>query len=165
MLRDLRDEVDVAVLGGTRTCLPPFARDALATAARPSPPIVVDTFASQDAIASLAGQIAAVANSEQAPWASARILCTSLLTQLPSQSDRQGLLEALGTHALGIMQYVDDGTVPCPSLGAVMAVVNQRPDSACSRYARRMRAQFNYEPNKILQDRCHGSAQEPPPFG
>lgn len=71
-----------------------------------------------------------------------------MLQQLPKLADRFALVEALGSHALGVVQYVDDATAPCPSIGAVAAITRRDADTACNRYARKVRAEFNYGPNK-----------------
>ena len=70
------------------------------------------------------------------------------LTTLPILADRVEILERLGSYSLGPLQYVDDTSTPCPSVGAVRAVLGPQPLSACSKYARRMRAVFNYGPGK-----------------
>ena len=70
------------------------------------------------------------------------------LAKLRFLSDRLMLLKFLGQTGLGPRQYVDDMTAPCPSAGAVAAVLSPLQDAACSECCRRARAQTNYEPNE-----------------
>ena len=55
---------------------------------------------------------------------------------------------------------------PCYSVGALVAVVRRDGDCACSRYARRMRAEFNYGPDKTAAMAMLGSpAPDPEQLG
>ena len=66
-------------------------------------------------------------------------------------------MERLGSNALGPLQYIDDLTAACPSLGALRAVLSNEPGSACSRYASKAKAAFNYGPNKTAAMALYGA--------
>ena len=55
---------------------------------------------------------------------------------------RVALAEATGSFHLPPVQFADDITTPCPSEGAVRAVISDECTSACSRYAFRIRNLF-----------------------
>jgi hypothetical protein len=69
-------------------------------------------------------------------------------------------VEATGSHHLPPVQFVDDITTPCPSAGAVRAVLSEEASSACSRRARAMKPQFNYGVGKTCALLIFGA---PPP--
>ena len=92
--------------------------------------------------------IHSAAKSDASPWPVAIERTVSSLAALPFLSDRLMLLELLGEEGIGPLQYIDDITVPCPCAEAVAAVLAPHPDSACSKYCSRVKAQMNYEPNK-----------------
>eukprot|EP00959_Pyramimonas_sp_CCMP1952_P253321 5292520-Pyramimonas_sp.AAC.1 len=58
------------------------------------------------------------------------------------------LLDRLGSGPLPPLQFVDDLTVAASSPGALRAIVSREPWSACPRYARRTRSQFNCKTGK-----------------
>ena len=53
---------------------------------------------------------------------------------------------------------MDDLTVACSSPGALRAIASSEPESACSRYAFRTRARFNYTSGKTAALAMCGSA-------
>ena len=144
LLRSFADELAKAVPGGTCALLPPFAREALMAAAAGSPAASLSAPPSElSAVAALVDRISSMADGDVEPWDNTKRLTISSLESLPKLADRATVLEQLGTHSLGPLQYVDDGTTPCPSVGAVHAVLGSVNSSATSRYAHWAKAQFN----------------------
>ncbi|CAK0875342.1 unnamed protein product [Prorocentrum cordatum] len=80
--------------------------------------------------------------------ASAEERLRGVFQRLPVEADRVALAEATGSFHLPPVQFVDDITTPCPSEGAVRAVISDESTSACSRYAFRMKSLFTYERDK-----------------
>ena len=59
------------------------------------------------------------------------------------------------------IQYVDDVTVTCSSVGALRAVMSPSIDSACARYALKTKSAFNYGVNKSAAMAMLGSPAIP----
>jgi hypothetical protein len=57
-------------------------------------------------------------------------------------------VELLGSSCIAPLQFLDDLTAACPSLGALRAVLSDEHSSACSRYAKKAKAAFNHGPDK-----------------
>ncbi|CAK0877688.1 unnamed protein product [Prorocentrum cordatum] len=93
-------------------------------------------------------EVSLLAAAEESPWPQARRFLRGVLSALSSQADRVAVTERLGAYHVESPQFVDDITTPCPSEGAVRAVLSEEEWSACSRYARRVRARFNYDRGK-----------------
>ena len=146
LLSWLRDEIQQVTAANTSAWLPKYAIRALAHVdleashvdfySRPSPVDALEPCVSrlQELMANAPTQ------------ASAEL--QTMINSLGSYADKCALLDAIGSFSLGPLQYVDDATVPCSSPGAVRAIVNKGGASACSRYAARTKAQFNYGKNK-----------------
>ena len=144
LLRFFADALVRAVPGGTCALLPPFAREALVLAAVQSPPASISAPPSAlGEVEELVRHINAVAAGDTDPWWVTKCSTVSGLAKLPKLADRALALEQLGSSPLGPVQYVDDATTPCPSIGAVHAVLGQDCTSATSRYARWAKASFN----------------------
>ncbi|CAK0907077.1 unnamed protein product [Prorocentrum cordatum] len=67
----------------------------------------------------------------------------------PTEADRAPVHVALRTDHLQPLQFSDDLSVAWRSPGALRAVLSAEPDSACSRFARAVRADFNYASGKM----------------
>ena len=149
MLRLLVGELDAAGLSSCSTWLPPFARKTIAAAAsirQPLPSCLGPTHA--PFMRHIADRAMTMASCEEAPWPLTVAFLVDTLAALPLLADRVAVLERLGTAFLCPLQLVDDITVACASPGAARSVCSQGPDSACSRYAKAVRAEFNYKPSK-----------------
>ena len=66
----------------------------------------------------------------------------ALVSGLPVLADRLAVVETLGRLKVGRLQYLDDSVTPCPSVGAVRAILDQTLRSASVRYAQWARAAF-----------------------
>ena len=158
LLRWLPDEIETLIGGGSRTFLPPFTREVLHRAALRSPPECTEAPPSVPlSVRDIVATTATCASEECAPWPNTQEFLVSLLATLPRLSDRIACMEQLGAHELGPQQYVDDLSVSCPSVGALVAVLAPTDHSACGRYARKARAAFNYGPGKTAAMAMHGS--------
>ena len=152
-LRWLADEVENVLPRGCASLIPPPYRRMLAeldaacpvpssAAAAPAPP------ASPGKLLGLAEEVVRVAAAEEPPWPLAQAHARRALAACAEQADRAAIVNALGTVPLPPVQYSDDLAAPCPSPGALRAIVSVEPSSARSLYARRTRAHFNYAAGK-----------------
>ena len=148
LLAWLRMEVDKVMPGGIRATLPSFACNALLIAEERQPASSYSDVPRTQVIDDIGEKLVCVAAQDRAPWNVTFKHVVDALVTLPSVSDRVGVLEYLGSDGLGPLQYVDDTTVPCPSAGAVRAVVAREQGSACSSYCRMTKSQLNYQPGK-----------------
>ena len=149
MLKRLGDEIEIAVPGGVRASLPPFVLRALELAAAGDPPSDFVAPPTGRAVSRpMADHVLRVAASESDPWPQTLTLIVRLLQNLPILADRLAFIEAVSSDSVSVVQYVDDTTAPCPSVGAVAAITRRDADSACRRYARWAKAAFNYGPSK-----------------
>ena len=148
LLRWLPDEIEKVLAGGARASLPPFARGCLIKAGEHWPPLDLSGVpGNPELLSSLVEGLTMLAHSETTPWPATQHRLVALLSNLPRLADRIALVERLGSCALGPLQYIDDLTAACPSLGALRAVLSNEADSACSRYASKAKAAFNYGPD------------------
>ena len=67
---------------------------------------------------------------------------------LEHHSDRVLFAELAGDIKLGAVQFIDDMTAPRHDAEHAVAIIGQHRNSACSRYAQKARASFNYVPAK-----------------
>ena len=139
--------------------LPPFARQACLQAAHLAPIQSFTSVPSVDpaTISTSAAGILFTSRSGADPWPLSRMALVDQLTALPNLADRAALVEALGHVGIGPCQYSDDLTAACPSPGAARAVLAPEPGSACTAYAMRARARFNYKPGKTAAMAVLGS--------
>ena len=149
LLRELADEVSRVQPYGCSAWLPPFAREVLdlATKARCPAPVHWSP-ALPERMHRLLAQVSAMVTEDSYPWPKVKRLVADTLMDLPIDADRAIAVDLLGDFRLGPVQFVDDLLVPCQSPGVAAAVCAPMPDSACSRYALRFKAQFGYGPGK-----------------
>ena len=141
-LADLAHEVEPQ---GCVACPPPFRRRILMAvdATWPAQDKFTPSQWHQSSLAAL-DRIKALARDEQAPWPRTQSEFCEVAKRMPAHADRVALVEALGHGSLGPLQFVDDLTVPCASPGAARGVCSSEPQSACSRYALAVKAEFKY---------------------
>ena len=160
LLKAYADLLCSAVPGGVAAVPPPFARAALAEAAAIRyPDMTAVSTASHAVLGEVFHQLLDVVCADRAPWHRASAAAAQLLATLVCQCDRAMVMEWLGTVRLGPMQFVDDASTPCPSIGAARAVLGMHQASACSRYATTYKAAFNYKPGKTA---CIALLDSPP---
>ena len=90
------------------------------------------------------GCIATCAQLDKPPWERTLQMATHRLISFPCLADRVAVIERLGSVWLGPVQYVDDLTTPCPSIGALRAILLRDGRSASDMYASTVKAEFNY---------------------
>ena len=145
LLKWLQQDVESTLTGGTCAWLPPFAREVLEEAAQIRPLSDLDSVPARYASLYMAArQIAAAADSDAPPWTQTKAVALQVLQRIPTLADRCQIIEILGTWKIAAIQYVDDLTAPCPSAGAVRAILRRDDGSVCDRYARKAKAEFNY---------------------
>ena len=144
---------------GCATWVPPVYRRACPVGVDPPPPFPLrpPSPPSVDAAAAIATSVSATALGEGAPWARAAAELAEWACGGATEADRAAAQDALGAEHLQPLQFSDDLTVPCPSPGALRAVVSAEPDSACSRFARAVRADFNCASGKTAAMAVAGS--------
>ncbi|CAK0859458.1 unnamed protein product [Prorocentrum cordatum] len=161
-LRGLADGLADVLPQGCSTIVPPFARAALLDAVEDAPPVHCAApprgELQLDGVVREASRLAAA---YMTPWPRARHFLSGALSELSSLADRIDVVERSGSHHLASPQFVDDIATPCPSEGAVRAVLSEEEWSACSRYARRVKGRFNYEKGKTAALPLLGA---PPPL-
>ena len=145
-LRDLADDIADVLPQGCSTVAPPFAREALLRAAEEAPPAQFEEPPrAESTFETIERELSRLASAKLPPWPQSGNFVLGVLQALPSLADRVAVLGRLGAFRMPPAQFVDAITTPCPSLGATRAVVSEEEWSACSRYARRVKARFNYE--------------------
>ncbi|CAK0886329.1 unnamed protein product [Prorocentrum cordatum] len=148
-LRGLADDIAKVLPEGCSTIVPPFARAALLDAEEVTPSAqCVEPPRGELQLDGVVQEVSLLAAAEESPWPQARRFLRGVLSALSSQADRVAVTERLGAYHVESPQFVDDITTPCPSEGAVRAVLSEEEWSARSRYARRVRARFNYDRGK-----------------
>lgn len=80
------------------------------------------------------------------PWTITARVVLAAITKLPVSADRAAALDALDDCFLRPVLFVDDLTAPCSSSGAASGLCSQAPSSACSVYARKVKADFRHGP-------------------
>lgn len=158
---NLSDAIKTVVPHGTCALWPPFAYQALVDADKikpaeslDAPPSCVDEW--RDAIDCIRRSF----HIDSSPWAATVRLAASLLSDMPKLADRLLVLDYLGRFRVGPVQYIDDTTMPCPSVGAVAAVIGDTPSSACEQFSSSTGSKINRKPGKTTVMAMYGS---PPP--
>ena len=158
---NLTKALEKAVPQGTCALLPPFAHQALLQADSVSPAVYLDA---QPSSADVWGQaVSAIKDcyvNDSPPWASSLQVTVSQLSRLPKLADRLLVLDCLGHFPLGPIQYIDDTTMPCPSVGALAAVIGDNQTSAVETFATSSGSRINRKPGKTTVMAMYGS---PPP--
>ncbi|CAK0891154.1 unnamed protein product [Prorocentrum cordatum] len=155
----LADAVMAVLPQGCATWVPPVYRRACPVGVGPPPPFPLrpPSPPSVNAAAAIATSVSATALGEGAPWARAAADLAEWACGGATEADRAAAQDALGAEHLQPLQFSDDLIVPCPPPGALRAVVSAEPDSACSRFARAVRADFNYASGKTAAMAVAGS--------
>ena len=149
LLKWLSDEVAEVTHDGTATVVPPFAANVLQRAFSISAPRdFISPPSPRDIFQPYVREVLHVAGTETSPWLSTQALVIKILSSFSCLSDRIAFINLLGGLPLPPLQYVDDLTVVCGSYGALVGVVGKHSTSACSKYARRVKAAFNYGTGK-----------------
>ena len=144
LVKDLADIVAERLPGKVHADLPLFAADLLLEAHHAQPADCIDSFALPTSQFSSAVRVLQNATrGERSGGPHSRASLKQLLPSLPHAADRFALLEALGERGFSCIQYSDDCTVPCHSLGAVTRILSPQLDSACNSYARKVKGAFN----------------------
>ena len=145
LLRTLRDNLAAAVPGGVAAAPTPWAREALLLANDMQPAESLDGLpASPAQIASYGALAARLQGHSEKP----QVEVAALLSGMPVLADRLAAIETLGRLRVGPLQYLDDSVTPCPSVGAVRAILDQSLRSASVRYAQWAKAAFNFGADK-----------------
>jgi len=164
LLRWLADDIRTLLPSGTCALLPSFACRALALANSLCPAeFVTSPPSGGDLVRAAVQAIQYAMQQDCAPWPFTTMLAARTLAALPRQADREEVLECLGSHSLGPLQYSDDLTAPCSGHGALGAILDRGTDSACTRYALRVRAEFNYGRGKTVSLSVLDSSPHPEP--
>lgn len=148
-LKALPDEIAAAVPGGCATVVPRLARQALTAAGEACPPATEAAMPDRALpAAAILHNVLRVAAAEPPPWPRAEAALATCLSALPSLTDRTVVVESAGELHMPPVQFIDDLTVACPSVGAVRAVLSPEDTSACSRYARTFKSHFSRDKSK-----------------
>ena len=144
LVKDLADIVNARLPGKVHADLPLFAADLLLEAHHARPADSIDSFALPSSrFSSAVRDLQVAARSERSHGPRTRAALRQLLPALSHAADRFALLETLGEHGFSCIQYSDDCTVPCNSLGSVTRILSPQLGSACNSYARKVKAAFN----------------------
>ena len=146
LLRNLFNEIEIVVPGGTRAVLPGFATELLSLAHNCSP---VGHLTHSHLRLDLASDVSSVIREAllgtgPQQWE----MAVASLCSLQNPADRQLALELLGEAGFVAAQHVDDTTVPCSSVGHVRAIIAEGGNSACASYAVKFKAKFHFGPGK-----------------
>ena len=158
---NLSDAMKSALPYGTCALWPPFAHQALVQADAVFPALSLDAEPSsadtwREAIVAIQGCY----EGDSPPWAASLKVAVSWLCKIPKLADRILVVDCLGRFPVGPIQYIDDTTLPCPSVGALAAVIGDNKTSACEAFAASSGSKINRKPGKTTVMAMYGS---PPP--
>ena len=97
---------------------------------------------------------------DASPWTASLRVAVAWLSKMPKLSDRISVLDRLGRFVVGPLQYIDDTTMPCPSVGSLPAVIADKETSACEKIAASTGSRINRKAGKTTVMAMCGS---PPP--
>ena len=158
---DLGDAMKRALPHGTCALWPPFAHQALVQADAVSPALSLDAEpSSADTWRKAISSIQGCYEGDSPPWAASLKMAISWLCKIPKLADRLLVIDCLGRFSIGPLQYIDDATMPCPSVGALAAVIGDSKTSACEAFAASSGSKINRKPGKTTAMAMYGS---PPP--